>query len=123
MGEITDQPDFLNAALRISTPLEPLDLLDACKRVEAGLGRDFDAPRHAPRPLDIDVLLLGDLELAERRLQLPHPELASRRFVLEPLLELEPGLTLPDGSNLAEAHAALPEGEQWVRRVGSLVES
>ena len=122
MGEITDQPDFLNAALRISTPLEPLDLLDACKRVEAELGRDFDAPRHAPRPLDIDVLLLGDLELADERLRLPHPEVLARRFVLEPLLELDPDLRLPDGIALAEALGALPEGEQRVRRAGPLFE-
>ncbi|MFL5874138.1 MAG: 2-amino-4-hydroxy-6-hydroxymethyldihydropteridine diphosphokinase [Solirubrobacterales bacterium] len=119
VGEILDQPDFLNAALRIRTDLEPEQLLDACKRVEAERGRSFDAPRHSPRPLDVDLLLLGDLELASDRLTLPHREVTTRRFVLAPLLELDPELTLPDGTRLAEALAALPEGQR-VERTASL---
>ena len=111
VGEILDQPDFLNAALRIRTDLEPEELLDACKRVEAERGRSFEAPRHSPRPLDVDLLLLGDLELATARLTLPHREVTARRFVLVPLLELDPELTLPDGRRLADALAALPEGQ------------
>jgi len=119
VGEILDQPDFLNAAARVRTELDPEGLLDACKAVEAERGRSFDAPRHSPRPLDVDLLLLGDLELRTNRLTLPHPEVLSRRFVLVPLLELDPELTLPDGTRLAEALAALPEGER-VDRVGLL---
>jgi 2-amino-4-hydroxy-6-hydroxymethyldihydropteridine diphosphokinase len=115
VGEILDQPDFLNAAVRIRTDLEPEELLDACKRVEAERGREFDLPRHSPRPLDVDLLLLGDLELTTARLTLPHREVASRRFVLVPLLELDPGLTLPNGNRLADALAALPEGERVQR--------
>lgn len=111
VGEVLDQPDFLNAAVRIRTDLEPEDLLDACKAVEAERGRALDAPRHSPRPLDVDLLLLGDLELETERLKLPHREVAARRFVLVPLLELEPELTLPDGTRLAEALASLPEGQ------------
>jgi 2-amino-4-hydroxy-6-hydroxymethyldihydropteridine diphosphokinase len=118
VGEILDQPDFLNAAVRIRTELEPEELLDACKRVEAERGRSFDAPRHSPRPLDADLLLLGDLELTTDRLTLPHPEVTTRRFVLVPLLELDPELTLPDGTRLADALAALPEGQR-VERAGS----
>lgn len=118
VGEILDQPDFLNAAVRIRTDLEPEELLDVCKRVEAERGRSFDAPRHSPRPLDVDLLLLGDLELVTDRLALPHRQVTTRRFVLVPLLELDPGLTLPDGSRLAEALAALPDGER-VERAGS----
>lgn len=117
VGEILDQPDFLNAAVRIRTALEPEQLLDACKRVEAERGRSFAAPRHSPRPLDVDLLLLGDLELSSDRLTLPHPEVTSRRFVLVPLLELDPELTLPDGTRLAEALAALPEGQRVERGV------
>lgn len=120
VGEILEQPDFLNAAIRIRTDLEPEGLLDACKRVEAERGRAFDAPRHSSRPLDIDLLLLGDLELSTERLTLPHREVTSRRFVLVPLLELDPELTLPDGTRVAEALAALPEG-QWVERQGPLL--
>lgn len=119
VGEVLDQPDFLNAAARIRTDLEPEELLDACKRVEAERGRSFDAPRHSPRPLDVDLLLLGDLELSTDRLTLPHPEVTTRRFVLVPLLELDPELTLPDGLPLAGALAALPEGQQ-VEWAGSL---
>jgi 2-amino-4-hydroxy-6-hydroxymethyldihydropteridine diphosphokinase len=119
VGEILDQPDFLNAAVRIRTGLEPERLLDLCKAVEAERGRAFDAPRHSPRPLDVDLLLLGELELRTERLTLPHPETTSRRFVLVPLLELDPRLTLPDGTRLADALAALGTGEA-VERVDSL---
>ncbi len=107
VGEVLDQPDFLNAAIRIRTELEPVALLDACKEIEAERGRALDAPRHSPRPLDVDLLLLGDLDLSTERLTLPHPEVTSRRFVLVPLLELDPDLTLPDGTRLVEALASL----------------
>jgi 2-amino-4-hydroxy-6-hydroxymethyldihydropteridine diphosphokinase len=116
VGEVLDQPDFLNAAVRIRTELEPEALLDACKAVEAERGRGFGARRHSPRPLDVDLLLLGDLELRTDRLTLPHPEVASRRFVLAPLLELDPELALPDGTRLAGALAALPAGQRVQRQ-------
>jgi 2-amino-4-hydroxy-6-hydroxymethyldihydropteridine diphosphokinase len=106
-GEVTDQPDFLNACLRIETELAPEQLLDACKQVERELGRAPGGIRHGPRPIDVDVLLLGDREYRSERLTLPHPEVTSRRFVLEPLLELDPGLTLPDGTRLADCVAAV----------------
>jgi 2-amino-4-hydroxy-6-hydroxymethyldihydropteridine diphosphokinase len=115
VGEIPDQPNFLNAAARIATDLGPYELLDLCKAIEAEHGRLFGTPRHGPRPLDIDLLLLGDLELRDERLALPHPEITTRRFVLEPLLELDPDLTLPDGTRLAGALAALPP-RPWVAR-------
>ena len=101
-GEVIDQPDFLNACLRISTDLEPEALLDVCKEVERELGRAAGGVRHGPRPIDVDVLLLGDLEHSSERLTLPHKEVATRRFVLEPLLELDPDLRLPDGRPLEE---------------------
>ncbi len=116
VGEVLDQPDFLNAAIRIRTSLEPEELLDVCKEVEAERGRTFEAPRHSPRPLDVDLLLLGDVELETDRLSLPHREVTSRRFVLVPLLELDPDLALPDGTPLAEALAALGDGERVERR-------
>lgn len=120
VGEVLDQPDFLNAAARISTGLEPLSLLAACKAVEVEQGRMLGAGRHSPRPLDVDLLLLGDLELSSERLTLPHPEVTSRRFVLAPLLELDPGLALPDGTRLADALASLGPGQR-ATRVGALV--
>jgi 2-amino-4-hydroxy-6-hydroxymethyldihydropteridine diphosphokinase len=119
VGELLDQADFLNAAVRVRTELEPEALLNACKQVEVERGRALDAPRHSPRPLDVDLLLLGDLQLSTDRLTLPHPEVTSRRFVLAPLLELAPDLTLPDGSRLSDALATLGS-EQRVARAGPL---
>ena len=107
VGEVLDQPDFLNAAVRVRTDLDPEALLDVCKAVEAERGRSFEAPRHSPRPLDVDLLLLGDLELETERLKLPHREVTTRRFVLVPLLELDPELALPDGTLLADALSRL----------------
>jgi 2-amino-4-hydroxy-6-hydroxymethyldihydropteridine diphosphokinase len=120
VGEILDQPDFLNAAVRVRTALEPEELLDACKTVEAERGRHFDLPRHSPRPLDVDLLLLDEIELETDRLTLPHPQVRNRRFVLAPLLELDPNLTLPDGTVLADALAALADDEQRAECRGPL---
>jgi 2-amino-4-hydroxy-6-hydroxymethyldihydropteridine diphosphokinase len=106
-GEVTDQADFLNACLRVRTGLGPEELLDVCKAVEDELGRKPGGPRHGPRPIDVDVLLLGDLEHRSDRLTIPHPELRSRRFVIEPLLEFDPKLQLPDGEFLRERLAAV----------------
>jgi 2-amino-4-hydroxy-6-hydroxymethyldihydropteridine diphosphokinase len=115
VGEILDQPDFLNAVIAIRTELGPEELLDVCKTVEVERGRVFGGPRHGPRPLDVDLLLLGDLELVTDRLTLPHPEVAARRFVMVPLLELDPGLCLPDGTRLSAALEGLGDGERVVR--------
>jgi 2-amino-4-hydroxy-6-hydroxymethyldihydropteridine diphosphokinase len=118
VGEILDQPDFLNAAARVRTSLEPEELLDVCKSIEVERGRMMGGPRHGPRPLDLDLLLLGEFELQTERLTLPHPQVSARRFVLVPLLELDPELALPDGTRLAAALDAL-EGER-VERLGRL---
>ena len=117
-GEVLDQPDFLNAAIEIETELGPEELLDTCKAVERELGREQGGPRHGPRAIDVDLLLLGDLEYQSDRLSLPHREVLTRRFVLAPLLELDPDLTLPDGTSLAAAADAL-EGQR-VEPVGVL---
>jgi 2-amino-4-hydroxy-6-hydroxymethyldihydropteridine diphosphokinase len=119
VGEVLDQADFLNAVIRIRTELEPEALLDLCKEIEVARGRQLDAPRHSPRPLDVDLLLLGDLELSTERLTLPHPEVSSRRFVLAPLLELDPTLALPDGRRIDEFLFALGPGQR-ADRIGSL---
>ncbi len=112
VGEILDQPDFLNAAVRIRTDLDPMELLDLCKEIEAESGRMFGGPRHGPRTLDVDLLLLGDVEMETDRLRLPHREVTGRRFVLVPLLELDPDLALPGGTRLRDALAALGDGER-----------
>jgi len=119
VGEIIEQPDFLNAAVRIRTTLDPVALLDVCKAIEAELGRMFGGPRHGPRPIDIDLLMLGDLKLESDRLTLPHPEVTRRRFVLEPLLELDPELELPDGSPLSDSLARLGAAQR-AEVIGSL---
>jgi 2-amino-4-hydroxy-6-hydroxymethyldihydropteridine diphosphokinase len=111
VGELLDQPSFLNACLRIDTTLEPPELLDVAKAIERELGRPPGGPRHAPRPIDIDLLLLGTQEYRSERLTLPHPQVGSRRFVLIPLLELDFGARAPDGSRLADALAVLPLDE------------
>jgi 2-amino-4-hydroxy-6-hydroxymethyldihydropteridine diphosphokinase len=115
VGEVLDQPSFLNACLLVETALEPLALLDAVKEIEARLGREASGVRHGPRAIDIDVLLLGDLELDHERMTLPHEQLLSRRFVLIPALELDGSLRAPDGRGLADALAALDVtvGVRW----------
>ena len=117
VGEIPDQPDFLNACLRVRTALDPEALLDAAKAIERELGRDAGGPRHGPRPIDVDVLLLDGVEHASERLRLPHEQVLARRFVLIPLLELDLDLATPTGERLADALAALPVDE-GVRRAG-----
>jgi 2-amino-4-hydroxy-6-hydroxymethyldihydropteridine diphosphokinase len=115
VGEVLDQASFLNACVLVETPLEPLALLGVVKRIERALGRVLDGVRHGPRPIDIDVLLLGDVVFAHPRMTLPHEQLLSRRFVLIPALELDFELTAPSGARLADALAALPldEGVRW----------
>lgn len=121
VGEVLDQPSFLNACVRIETELGPEELLDACKAVERELGRALAGEegyvRHGPRPIDVDLLLLGEEAYAGERLRLPHEQVLARRFVLVPLLELDFGLRTPEGASLADALAALPVDE-GVRREG-----
>jgi 2-amino-4-hydroxy-6-hydroxymethyldihydropteridine diphosphokinase len=118
VGLVLDQPAFLNACVRIETELGPEALLDACKAVERDLGRDLEGGiRHGPRPIDVDLLLLGDTEYASERLRLPHAQVTARRFVLIPLLELDFELRTPDGTRLADCLAKMPLDE-GVRRVG-----
>jgi 2-amino-4-hydroxy-6-hydroxymethyldihydropteridine diphosphokinase len=112
---VLDQPSFLNAAVAIETAQGPNELLDVCKELERELGRVPGGVRHGPRPIDIDVLLLGELELRHERMVLPHEQLLTRRFVLIPALELDFELSVPGGARLADALAGLglEEGVRW----------
>lgn len=115
VGDVLDQPSFLNACVRVETELEPLALLDEVKRLERELGRAHGGVRHGPRAIDVDVLLLDQLELRDERMTLPHEQLLTRRFVLIPALELDFDCTTPDGRRLSDALAALAldEGVRW----------
>jgi 2-amino-4-hydroxy-6-hydroxymethyldihydropteridine diphosphokinase len=117
-GPIPDQPDFLNACLEVETSLDPEELLEAVKALELRLGREVDPVPQGPRPIDIDLLLYGEGEYRSSRLVLPHPDILSRRFVLEPLLELDAELSLPDGTVLGARLEALRD--QGVERLEAL---
>lgn len=95
------QPDFLNVVVRAAVEVQPIELLDACQRVEAALGR-VRTVRWGPRTVDVDVLLIDDLSIDEPRLVVPHPRMRERAFVLLPLLDVEPAATLPDGTRVAD---------------------
>jgi 2-amino-4-hydroxy-6-hydroxymethyldihydropteridine diphosphokinase len=100
---VLDQPRFVNAAAALDTNLTPGALLGRLVEVERSLGRDrTKEERWGPRTIDLDLLLYGNEEIEEPGLTVPHPRLAEREFVLEPLLELDPALTLPDGRALRE---------------------
>ncbi len=93
---IRDQPRFLNGAAELETSLAPGELLDALLAIERALGRDrAGVPPGGPRTVDLDLLIYDRLQLDENGLQIPHPRLAERRFVLEPLTELDPRLAVP----------------------------
>jgi 2-amino-4-hydroxy-6-hydroxymethyldihydropteridine diphosphokinase len=91
-----DQPNFLNGAAQLETELAPRELLERLLAIEGRLGRvRGEGPRFGPRTIDLDLLLYGDETIAEPGLTVPHPRLWERRFVLEPLAELAPGLEIP----------------------------
>lgn len=96
------QRSFVNLVARIETDLAPQELLALCKEVEQAMGRDSSEIRWGPRVADLDVLLYGDEKVNEPDLEIPHPRMARRRFVLVPLLEVEPEAIDPWGSRYAE---------------------
>ncbi|MDX1589167.1 MAG: 2-amino-4-hydroxy-6-hydroxymethyldihydropteridine diphosphokinase [Oleiphilaceae bacterium] len=103
-----DQPDFLNLAAALATELTPLELLDRLQHIEQIQGRQ--RLRHwGPRTLDLDLLLFGHESIDHPRLQVPHPQLPQRDFVLQPLLDLAPQLTLPDGTPLSRLREQCPD--------------
>ena len=100
---VVEQPNFLNAVAELSSDLSPRELLDRLLQIERELGRDrTKKERWGPRTIDLDLLLYGDEVVDEPGLTVPHPRLAERRFVLEPLHELAPDLVLPDGRRIKD---------------------
>jgi 2-amino-4-hydroxy-6-hydroxymethyldihydropteridine diphosphokinase len=106
------QPLYLNGVLMVATQLSPRHLLDALLDIERQLGRSrFETEeRYGPRAIDLDLLLFDGLELAEPGLELPHPRMHERAFVLEPLVELAPGLTVPGRGTVEELLAGIHSG-------------
>ncbi len=92
---VTGQPDYLNAVAELETDEGARPLLDRLLAVERELGRIRDGARWGPRTIDLDLLVYGEETVEEPELTVPHPHLAERRFVLEPLAELAPDLVVP----------------------------
>ena len=96
-----EQPDYINAVAELETGLAPLELLDRLQAIESVHGRERHI-RWGARTLDLDILLLDSRQIDEPRLQVPHPRIAERNFVLIPLAEMEPHLRLPCGDALED---------------------
>jgi 2-amino-4-hydroxy-6-hydroxymethyldihydropteridine diphosphokinase len=102
-----DQPSFLNAVAELETDLGPRALLDRLLELELELGRERTGPRYGPRTIDLDLLLYGDAAVSEPGLELPHPRLGERLFVLEPLAELAPDAAIPGAGSVCQALTGL----------------
>lgn len=114
---VSDQPYFYNAALKGSTQLPPHDLLRFLKSIERRMGR-VKGIRFGPRPIDLDILMYGDLVLDDPDLTIPHPRLTERPFVLIPLAEIAPGVRLPDSDESVAQLAGQVNGPDTVVRLG-----
>ena len=91
----TDQPDYVNAVAALRTALAPFKLLAALQQLEAAAGRQRSGRRWGPRPLDLDILLYGEQRIEAETLEVPHPGLAERAFVVVPLADIAPAITIP----------------------------
>jgi 2-amino-4-hydroxy-6-hydroxymethyldihydropteridine diphosphokinase len=102
-----DQPMFLNAVAEVETELPARALLELLLDVERRLGRERTGPRYGPRAIDLDLLLYGDERISEPGLEVPHPRLLERLFVLEPLAALVPARKIPGNGTVSEALAGI----------------
>ncbi len=118
------QPEFINAVAEVLTGLDPYALLNAVKEIEAAQGREKDVERWAPRVIDLDIVLFGNLHMRDERLTLPHPEMHRRRFVLKPLSDIAPGLEIPGRGQLRDLLQRAPAHELiQVASIGAAVET
>lgn len=108
-----EQPDYVNAVVALLTRLSPAALLDALLDIENAHGRRRDGRKWGPRHIDLDLLLHGDNVAGGDKLTLPHPGLATRAFVLQPLADLAPALRLPDGRQVARLLRATERSQLW----------
>ena len=117
-GPITDQPCFINAAVSGRTSLQPSNLLASLKAIERDMGRQQDADRWGPRPIDLDILLYGKQVLSSPELTIPHPHLTERAFALAPLLEIAPDLADPVSGAFYSRHwSALTDEARTIERL------
>ena len=110
-----EQPDFFNAVVTLETGLGGHELLKSLQGVEAAMGRVRDGERWGPRVIDLDILLLGELQIDAADLQIPHPGIAERNFVLLPLREIAPDLIIPGLGPVTEI--AVDEGTPRIERI------
>lgn len=103
-----EQPNYLNAVIKIITLLSPTELLHSLQKIEQMLGRERKAERWGPRTLDLDILLYDQLQMESDNLIIPHYDMKNREFVLYPLFEIDPQLILPDQSQLSELIKTVP---------------
>ena len=110
------QDDFYNAVVRLNTDLAPLELLDRLKKLETAVFHRVPSQRWGARSMDLDILLYGELVFSSEQLTIPHPRLAERRFVLQPLSDIAPDLVHPTlGKRIIELLTELTSPEQVVR--------
>lgn len=107
---ILDQPDFLNAVAELETTLDPVELLDELLMVERSAGRQRDSTRWGPRVIDLDLLLYGMQQIRGVGIEVPHPRLCERSFVVMPLAELRPDLDVPGHGSIGSALASIDAG-------------
>jgi 2-amino-4-hydroxy-6-hydroxymethyldihydropteridine diphosphokinase len=116
-----DQPDFLNIAVEVETELTPPDLHSTCRLIESELGGRAGRRPMGPRSIDIDILLFGEARVSTQQLQIPHPRMLARAFVLVPLAEIAPEAAIPGQGTVAGALAGL-EDSHSVEKLGALIE-
>lgn len=111
-----DQNDYLNAVIKLTTSLSPIELLDALQSIEKSQGRVRKDNRWGARTLDLDILLYDDLIINSERLTIPHYHMKNREFVLYPLFDIEPTLVFPDNDKLSDLVAKCPKNDmkQWI---------
>ena len=109
---------FYNAVIEVKCKLEAKEVLEKFQSIEKKLGRVPDQEANSPRPIDIDILFYGELKMSKPSLKVPHPRLLERRFVLEPLSEIRPGLILPgETASIEEVLAELESDEPPLNKI------
>ena len=112
-----DQEDFYNMVIEIETNLNPLELLDEIKNIEGLVGRNPEDRKNMPRTLDVDILAVGDLLIRSKLLNVPHPKIDERKFVLKPWNDIAPDFVVPNIDKNIEELLQITEDTSTIRRV------